>query len=297
MKIPITILFEDQDIIIIHKGANLVVNRADSTKNKTVQDWMSAKIYQPAGSKDIDWQESKDFWQSLVPSDFQAKFGTPAEIFQQRNGIVHRLDKDTSGILLLAKNPGSLVNLLAQFRQRQVKKKYQCLVHGQLSLKNGVINVPIARAQQDRKKFAIDINGREAVTSYQVLNKFNFDQVKELLLSIAEGKRPSFIPDFKPIFIKNLKQVFTQEEKKILQKNMNIYQAGLSIVECQPLTGRTHQIRVHLKHLGHPIVGDRLYTGKKRVKIDSLWCQSLFLHAGEIEFRHPRSQKIIKIID
>ncbi|HOZ03504.1 MAG TPA: pseudouridine synthase, partial [Candidatus Woesebacteria bacterium] len=115
----ISILYEDNDLVAIDKPGGVVVNNASSVSGPTIQDWWSAKISKLSLSEN---------WQALVPSDFNNEYGTPEEVFAQRSGVVHRLDKDTSGVLLLAKNPGALINLLAQFKQRQVHKTYLCLV-------------------------------------------------------------------------------------------------------------------------------------------------------------------------
>jgi 23S rRNA pseudouridine1911/1915/1917 synthase len=244
----IEVIFEDQDILVINKPAGLVVNQADSVKESSLQDWLEKKL----GGKTF-----KD-WEGLVPDDFNGEFGTPEEIFKQRLGMVHRLDKDTSGVIITAKNPGSLVNILAQFQQRQVSKKYTCLSHGKFRVPRATINAPLGRMSADRQKFAVVSDGRPAVTDYEVVG---------------------YYPDFNDLGIEKLKK---------FKKKISVYQ-GFSLVNCWPKTGRTHQIRVHLKHWKHPLVGDNKYVGKKRTKLDAIWCSRQFLHAAEIEFTHPRS--------
>ena len=110
-------------------------------------------------------------WSELVPTDFSDEYGSPEEIFAERKGMVHRIDKDTSGVLVFAKNPGSLVNLLAQFREKQVKKQYVCLVHGKVQPESDVIRAPLGRATgKDRRRFQVRSDGRPAETIYEVLS-------------------------------------------------------------------------------------------------------------------------------
>lgn len=255
----IEILFEDQDLLVVHKPFGVVVNRAETITQETIQDWMSARLAAAATQAEAGLEE----WRSLVPADYDDTYGSPDEIFAQRQGIVHRLDKDTSGVLLLAKNPGSLVQLLAQFRDRQTHKEYVCLCHGQFNQIEGVVNAPLGRLSANRKLFGVVPDGREAVTEYRVESYFAHLKQNDpsLLLRPSEWK---------------------QAER--------IYQ-GFSLVHCWPKTGRTHQIRVHMKHLQHPLVGDVQYGGKKRAKLDQLWCPRQFLHAHRLTIQHPRTDQ------
>ena len=255
MTLNLPIIFEDQDLLVVAKPSSVVVNRAQSYPGETVQDWM--KAYLPAAA------QQTDEWQSLVPADFSAEYGSPDDIFKSRVGMVHRLDKDTSGALVLAKNPGALVHLLAQFRERTVQKKYLCLVHGKFMLESGTVSLPLARRSDNRMRFGVVPEGRPAVTHYQV------DQ---------------FFPTFNPELLPASQQ----------KQRFGLYQ-GFSLVSCEPKTGRTHQIRVHMQHLQHPIVGDQLYVGKKRAKLDLLWCPRQFLHAKEIAFIHPRTNQPLTV--
>jgi len=259
MDIPI--IFQDQDIVIISKPAGVVVNRATSVRGETLQDWFEEHILdQKKGIEQV--AAATESWQELVPADFDTTYGTPEEIFKERSGMVHRLDKDTSGIMVFAKNPGALVNLLAQFRDREVSKKYVCLVHGKVQPDRDIVSAPLGRAQgKNRKKFQVRPDGRPAETEYQVLN---------------------FWPGF------------SENAQANLPKNVTThptYQQGFTLVEATPHTGRTHQIRVHFAHLGHPLVGDATYTGKKRAGVDSMWCPRHFLHASELSILHPRSNQ------
>lgn len=246
------ILFEDQDLLAIAKPYGVVVNRAETVHEQTVQDWMDERLKNEAEH----WPE----WQSLLPADFSPEYGSPEEIFAQRMGIVHRLDRDTSGVLLLAKNPGSLVNLLAQFRTRQVQKRYQCLAHGKFTDVSGIVNAPLGRLPGNRKLFGVVADGREAVTEYRV----------ERYFAALKSTDPALL--LRPAELKQAERIYQ----------------GFSLVSCWPKTGRTHQIRVHMKHLQHPLVGDAQYGGKKRAKLDQLWCPRQFLHALELTVTHPR---------
>ncbi len=258
-KLPI--VFEDKHLLAINKPAGWVVNDSKTTQETTVQHWMFEQLGKEQGIQKI--LKKNSVWEKLVPADFTNKFGTPQEIFLQRQGIVHRLDKNTSGVLLLAKDPGTLVNLLGQFKNRQTRKKYLCLVHGKMKVESLAINAPIARSRTKRFQFRVEIDGRPATTYYQVLDFFPSLQIEKLNLQL------------KPGFIKNFK----------------IYQQGFSLLECLPETGRTHQIRVHLAHLKHPLVADTVYAGEKSSQLDKLWCARQFLHAWQLQFVHPQSNK------
>lgn len=258
----IEILFEDQDIAVINKPAGTVVNLADTNREESIQEWWSQRLL---GKKDA----STD-WHSLVPETFLSDYGDPETIFAERGGIVHRLDKETSGVMILAKNPGVLVNLLAQFKTRTVQKKYICLVHGKFQVVSGSLEMPIARSRENRLRYTVDAEGRPAVTEYQVVRFYPHLDVLAAVTSIHLNFPDADVP--KPL------------NRKLLQT----YQ-GFSLVECQPKTGRTHQIRVHMSHLKHPVVGDPVYLGHKREQLDRLWCPRLFLHAQNVIFAHPRT--------
>jgi len=196
------IIFEDNDLLVVDKPAGMVVNRAQTTKGRlTLQDWLV--------------KEKK--------------------LLIDRAGIVHRLDKETSGVLVVAKSEPVMKALQEQFKRRLVKKTYWCLVHGLVVPKEGRINLPISRNAFNRQRFGVFIGGREAETEYRVLNYYHLGLEK------------------------------------------------FSLVEVKPKTGRTHQIRVHFKNLGFPLVGDEWYGGRKTSKKDRVWCPRLFLQAIAIE--------------
>lgn len=208
MEIPI--LFEDDTMLVVNKPVGLVVNRADSVKVETLQDWVE-KTYQ---------------------------------IFiDNRAGIVHRIDKETSGCLLIAKTPDAFVELQRQFKEREIKKIYLAIVHGTVQPEQGSINAPVGRLPWNRERFGIVPGGKEAVTKYKVHRSWFMVHEKD------------------------------KEE--------------ITLVELFPETGRTHQIRVHLKYINHPIVGDYLYAGRKTSRDDRRWAERVMLHAWKISFTHP----------
>lgn len=228
MNIPI--LFEDDHLLVINKPAGIVVNNAESQKdNLTIQKW-AAKKYPEIFDKG-----------STDPNDFYG-----------RCGIVHRIDKDTSGILIIAKSPESFEKLQAQFKDREVGKKYLAWVYGKFVDgevgKDVIVDAPIARNPKKREKFAIVEDGKPATTIFR------------------------------------LKRAQTSKDGEIL-----------SLIECEPKTGRTHQIRVHLTALGTPVIGDKLYSGKKHIRRDKNVYERQYLHATEIEFEHPITGETIKL--
>lgn len=259
------IIFADADVLVLDKPSGVVVNKADSNRESSIQEWLVDYLAKEP-------QRTETEWMAQVPAEFDDQYGSPQDIWQERKGLVHRLDKDTSGILVLAKHPGSLVHLLRQFRLRQVHKTYTCLVHGGFQLEKGIINAPIKRAHGDRKKFAVTIDGREAVTAYTVIERYHQLRWLDSQLTIPDGGAELSV-----------------EAIKELRKHRATYTQGFSLVECQPKTGRTHQIRVHMTHVKHPLVGDAVYVGRKRASLDHLWCPRQFLHASRLTFTHPRS--------
>lgn len=208
----IKIIYEDNDIIILNKPSGITVNRADTTRNEfTLQDFLDQKYPLKEVDKETD--------------------------FYKRHGIVHRIDKETSGVLIVAKNIESFTNLQAQFKERRVNKTYVALVHGHVQVEEGDISVPVGRLPWNRKRFGVLAGGKEATTHYKVLQQFE-----------------------KPF----------------------------TLLELSPKTGRTHQIRVHLKYFNHPIFGDFLYAGRKTSREDRKVLERFFLHAKSISFFHPK---------
>lgn len=222
----IEILYEDGDLMVIGKPAGVVINRAETVKSETIQDWAEKK---------------------LAISSKQLAAGNINADFYSRAGIVHRLDKETSGVLIIAKYFPAFENLQSQFKARLIQKTYIALTHEKIKVREGEINVPLSRSSFNRQKFSVSADGKASVTSYKILAYY---QLKD--------------------------QLYT-------------------LVEAYPKTGRTHQIRVHFKHYGHPLVSDSKYTGRKRFKKDITWCQRLFLHAARIQFTQPTTNKIISV--
>jgi 23S rRNA pseudouridine1911/1915/1917 synthase len=225
MEIPI--VYEDECLLVVDKPSGIVINRAESVKEETIQDWAEKK-YQISNIPGLAARAGK--YQKEENSDFY-----------KRAGIVHRLDKETSGLLLIAKNPRAFSHLQAQFKERLVEKKYQALVHGIVVPEKGEIKASVGRLAWNRERFGVIAGGREAVTSYIVLSTF--------------------------------KTKF----------------GNFSLLEVTPHTGRTHQIRIHLKYLGFPVVSDSFYAGRKTARGDKLFCPRLFLHAISLKFRHPET--------
>ncbi len=164
--LEIEILFEDSDLVVINKPSGVTVNDASTNRGETIQQWWQSYLI----SQDIPQSSSE--WNSLIPAHFSLEYGSPEEIFEQRGGIVHRLDKDTSGALLLAKNPGSLVQLLAQFKAHTVKKTYRAMVHGRLGVSQAQLNYPIMRSTRERQKMFVHPDGRLAQTEYKVVGEY-----------------------------------------------------------------------------------------------------------------------------
>jgi 23S rRNA pseudouridine1911/1915/1917 synthase len=225
------IIFEDAVLIVLSKPSGITVNRSDTTKQEmTVQDWIEEKFKIAAIPKVVHNEEG---WESD---------------FYNRSGIVHRIDKETSGILLVAKTQGAFDNLQKQFKERVVEKSYLALVHGKMIPPEGEISVPVGRLEYNRKRFGIVAGGRDSTTFYKTITNYIVPKTKEIL----------------------------------------------SLLELSPKTGRTHQIRVHVKYLNHPIVSDELYGGRKTSRNDRKLLPRLFLHAAKISFLHPTTNKKVE---
>ncbi len=231
----VKVIFTDPDILVLDKSGNLVVTNSDTVSSNTLEE--------------------------ILKDQFKINL--------DRGGIVHRLDKDTSGLIVVAKTESALDNLQAQFKNRQVKKTYLALVHGWLESAGQVVG-EIGRNPGNREKFTVlgDGSGKEAVTDYRPLQK----------LEMSQAEVDTLYPDFNKIQIRKL---------------ATSHFALFTLVECQPKTGRTHQIRVHLKHIGFPIVGDEKYVGRRLWRLDHRFCPRQFLHAQRLEFNHPTSAERI----
>ncbi|MFH0937617.1 MAG: RluA family pseudouridine synthase [Candidatus Daviesbacteria bacterium] len=226
-------VFSDDYLMVIEKPAGLVVTSSQTTNEKTLED--------------------------ILKEDFNLSL--------ERSGIVHRLDKDTSGLLLVAKKLEVMQKLQAQFKGRGVKKEYLTLCHGFIE-KPGKIEAFIARNPVNREKFIVQpckdqpCEAREAVTEYEP---------KKLLVISSQF----------------MEQIFEGFSKIQFRKLRTMNYEQFTLLRCFPLTGRTHQIRVHLKYINHPVVGDEKYAGRKVARLDKRWCPRQFLHAAKLEFTHP----------
>lgn len=261
----IFILFEDQTLIVINKPAGLTVNRSE-TAEYTLQDWMDNYLA-------FDTSDASD----------------TSDTFHQRSGIVHRLDKETSGCLIIAKTSESFVELQRQFKNREVRKEYLALVHGQVEPEKGTINAPLARSRFNRQKFAVTPGGRISETSYQVLNHLFLCHP-----NLPAGGEGSSLPVGKTgaSDINILSASLDSSSQTPQNDGTRKY---FTLLRLFPKTGRTHQIRVHLQYFGHLIVADDKYAGENRIRQDRVWCPRLFLHAAKITFTHPDTKKIISI--
>lgn len=205
--IPLHIVYDDSDLLVVNKPHGMTTHPAHGNMVHTLVN--AVLSYLP----------------TLPESD------SPA-----RPGIVHRLDKDTSGLIIIAKTPSALADLSSQFKSRLVKKTYLALVRGKLKLSSGIIDAPIRRDRVRRQRMAIDAAGRPARTAYTVMEQLS----------------------------------------------------GYTLLEVCPETGRTHQIRVHLASIGHPVVGDIVYGAKSEL------VGRQFLHALRLSFLLPTSREAVE---
>ena len=203
--IPLEILYEDEDLAVVVKPRGMVVHPAAGHPDGTLVNALLARL--------------------------DSLGGIGGEL---RPGIVHRLDKETSGLMLVAKNDETQEALSRMLKDREIEKHYRALAEGKFKKPEGEIDAAIDRSKKNRKKMAVDPEGRPAVTRWKV---------------IAEGN-------------------------------------GCTLLDVHILTGRTHQIRVHLKSIGHPVCGDELYGFEKGVKV-----LCLMLHAYSLSFEHPRTKE------
>ena len=210
-NIPLDIVYEDNDLLVVNKPKGMVVHPAAGNYSSTL---VNALLY-----------HCKD---SLS--------GINGVI---RPGIVHRIDKDTSGLLIVAKNDAAHISLAQQIKEHSFHRAYRAVVYGNIKEDSGTVHQPIGRSPKDRKKMAVtDKNSKDAVTHYQVLQRFG---------------------DF-------------------------------TYIRCVLETGRTHQIRVHMAYIGHPLAGDAVYGPKKVITNLNGQC----LHAGEIGFVHPKTNEYME---
>ena len=272
----IKILFEDEYLMVIDKPPGVVVNRVETMEAKTVQDWAEEKI--PNTEYRIPNQKTFNLLHN-------SEFSIQNSVFVERSGIVHRLDKETSGCLIIAKTPEAFTELQRQFKERKVKKKYLALVHGLVEPKEGTIKVPLVRSHHDRDRFTVSAGGRVSETNYEVEKQFSVLGSRLSVLSQAVVGLPVLETD-------QLKtdKPGTESGKPITDNRIEYF----SLLSIYPKTGRTHQIRVHFKYFGHPLVSDEKYGGK-RAPEDRKWCPRIFLHAAKIEFCHPVKKNKVSV--
>ena len=206
-NIPVEVVYEDDDIIVVNKPKGMVVHPANGNPDGTL---VNAIMAMCKGSLS----------------------GIGGEI---RPGIVHRLDKDTSGLLIVAKNDLAHINMSNQIKDRKVKKIYIALVKGNINENEATINMPIGRSTKDRKKMAVRKDGKEAITHFKVLKRYK----------------------------------------------------NYTLLEVKIDTGRTHQIRVHMAEIGHPVVGDMVYSKGK----NEFGVEGQMLHSKSLDFKHPITGK------
>ena len=209
--LPLDVVYEDEDVIVVNKPKGLVVHPAPGHPDGTL---VNALLYHCGDSLS----------------------GINGEL---RPGIVHRIDRDTSGLIIAAKNDFAHVKLAEQLQDHTLARTYRCIVTGNLREDTGTVNAPIGRCPADRKKMAVVAGGRNAVTHWTVLERY----------------------------------------------------PGVNYVECRLETGRTHQIRVHMAYIGHPILGDTVYGNKKPVP----GLQGQCLHAVGLKFIHPRTGELVEL--
>lgn len=207
--IPIEIIYEDEDVIIVNKPAGMVVHPAPGNYSGTL---VNALMFHAKSLSSIN---------GVI-----------------RPGIVHRIDKDTSGLLMIAKNNQAHQSLAEQLKEHTITREYYAIVHQSFTEPTGFVDAPVGRHPKDRLKMAVIPDGRHAVTHYEVIENF----------------------------------------------------MDYALVACRLETGRTHQIRVHMKHIGHPLVGDPVY-GRVKPKIKH---NGQLLHARLLGFIHPRTGKYIE---
>jgi len=204
-NIPLDIVYEDSDVLVVNKARGMVVHPSAGHRSGTL---VNALLYHCNDLSGINGVE--------------------------RPGIVHRIDKDTSGLLVVAKNDKAHASLAEQLSEKTIERKYEAIVHGVIEHETGLVDAPIARDPKDRQRMGIVSGGKPAVTHFHVLERFlNFTHV-----------------------------------------------------ECRLETGRTHQIRVHMRYIGHPLVGDPKYGPRKTLQIGGQ-----ALHAKELGFIHPETEE------
>lgn len=222
------IIYENSDFLVINKPSGLVVHSDGKTTEKTLVDWIEE-----------NYPEIRGVGEPLVIENKNQ------EIVIDRPGIVHRLDRETSGLLIIAKNQETFEYFKSAFKNRTIHKTYHTFVFGHVKLDEGTIDAPIARSKSDFRKWSAQRGARgqerPAVTNYNVIKRFDENQEK------------------------------------------------FTFLEVMPETGRTHQIRVHMKYMNNPIVGDQLYGGKNW---KGLHFNRVALHSRKLTFTAPNGEEM-----
>ena len=207
-NLPLDIVYQDEDVAVVNKAQGMVVHPSAGHTSGTLVNALMYHIKDLSGINGV-----------------------------LRPGIVHRIDKDTSGLLMIAKNDDAHIKLAEELKDKKSLRKYWAIVHGNLPNDRGVIEAPIGRSEKDRKKQAVTAKGKPAVTRFHVLERFG----------------------------------------------------NYTLVELQLETGRTHQIRVHMAYIGHPVAGDEVYGPRKTLK-----GHGQFLHARTLGFTHPKTAEVME---
>lgn len=207
-NLPLDIVYQDEDVAVVNKAQGMVVHPSAGHTSGTLVNALMYHIKDLSGINGV-----------------------------LRPGIVHRIDKDTSGLLMIAKNDDAHIKLAEELKDKKSLRKYWAIVHGNLPNDRGVIEAPIGRSEKDRKKQAVTAKGKPAVTRFRVLERFG----------------------------------------------------NYTLVELQLETGRTHQIRVHMAYIGHPVAGDEVYGPRKTLK-----GHGQFLHARTLGFTHPKTGEVME---
>ena len=207
-NLPLDIVYQDEDVAVVNKAQGMVVHPSAGHTSGTLVNALMYHIKDLSGINGV-----------------------------LRPGIVHRIDKDTSGLLMIAKNDDAHIKLADELKAKKSLRKYWAIVHGSLPNDRGVIEAPIGRSEKDRKKQAVTAKGKPAITRFHVLERFG----------------------------------------------------NYTLVELQLETGRTHQIRVHMAYIGHPVAGDEVYGPRKTLK-----GHGQFLHARTLGFTHPKTGEVME---
>jgi 23S rRNA pseudouridine1911/1915/1917 synthase len=256
---PLKVLYNNHGLLIIDKSAGMVVHQGAGFMVETLA---SALLYH-FSAKGGSQPKADQPLAGAINSGGKDDISVVGE--DHRPGIVHRLDKDTSGVMLVARTPKMYEYLKDAFLERKVKKEYIALVWGEVSQPHGFIETPIGKSKTDFRKQTVKdpVEGKQALTEYQVLEYLGSDKSENR--RIGESDKTVF-SDLRPP---------TSDSSDL---------DGYTLIMVKLHTGRTHQIRVHLASIGHPLLGDELY-GNKKTRLPGLYRQ--FLHAKKIEVQLP----------